>query len=256
MIAMVWKAIQSALIWLFLAVWTILEFIPFIIIYPFTLLFDRKLSFAHWITTIWGIVFFSVNPLWKITVEGREKSGTGGPYVIAPNHESMGDILVLFHLRTHFKWIAKRVLFFIPLMGWAMGMAGDIPLVRGDRGSIRRCMRKAAEWLRRGVSVMIFPEGTRSRTGKLRAFKPGAFRLALETGRPILPVVLVGTFPVLPKKSWILKEKAHVRMRVLDPIDPEPFAPGDCAGYSDHVRAIMAEAKAELENKDPAEVVE
>ena len=106
------------------------------------------------------------------------------PYVVVSNHESFVDILLISHLPTEMKWMSKIEILRIPLVGWMMRLARDIPLERGDAASIAKALEASRERLDSKVSVMIFPEGTRSKTGELRPFKTGAFRLAIEAQVP------------------------------------------------------------------------
>src|SRR5690606_8565255 len=102
------------------------------------------------------------------------------------NHESNADPFLISFLPWEMKWLAKASLFRVPVVGWCFRLAGDIPVHRGDAGSARTAMARCRGWIERGVPVMIFPEGTRSRTEELLPFKDGAFRLAVETGASIL----------------------------------------------------------------------
>ena len=119
------------------------------------------------------------------------------------NHESFVDILLISHLPTEMKWMSKIEILKIPLVGWMMRLARDIPLDRGDStsGAARSASR---ERLDTNVSVMIFPEGTRSKTGELRKFRAGAFNLAIEAQVPILPLACHGTRDALRKNDWRL----------------------------------------------------
>src|SRR5690606_16085028 len=129
---------------------------------------------------------------------GREKIRRGETYVMVANHLSLLDILVLFRLFRHFKWVSKIENFRIPFIGWNMRLNRYIPLRRGDRTSVIQMMAACEETLASGSSIMMFPEGTRSLTGELKEFKTGAFELALKTRRPILPILLAGTANALP----------------------------------------------------------
>ena len=116
------------------------------------------------------------------------------------NHQSMLDILLLSHLPREMKWVAKESLFRTPWVGWMLRMSGDIPVRRGDAESGGEALARARRrYLARGMSIMIFPEGTRSATGTLLPFKNGAFRLAIEAGVPVLPVAVNGTGAGMPK---------------------------------------------------------
>src|SRR6266568_504416 len=117
-------------------------------------------------------------PYWKVSVIGKWPPGKT-TYVVVSNHQSMLDIFLISHLPREMKWIGKESLFKIPWAGWMLRFSGDIPVKRGDPHSAQKAMVRAREYLAGGMHVMIFPEGTRTRTGKLLPFKSGAFRLAI-----------------------------------------------------------------------------
>jgi 1-acyl-sn-glycerol-3-phosphate acyltransferase len=121
----------------------------------------------------------------------------------------------------HFKWVAKAELFRIVCIGWNMSLNRYIRLRRGDPGSIKRMMDDAERTLAEGSSLMIFPEGTRSPDGHLKAFKHGAFTLALRGRVPLLPIVVEGTANALPKRGFVLQGRHEIRVRVLPEI---PYA--------------------------------
>lgn len=179
-----------------------------------------------------------VNPLWKFTTSGLRIRDPRRPYVAVSNHESMADIFLISHLPWEMKWLSKASVFSLPVMGWMMRMAGDIAVRRGERASRAEALEQCRDRLRKGVSVMIFPEGTRSRTRELLPFKDGAFRLAIETSCPILPLVVAGTRGALPKGSLLIG-RARAEVRVLDPISTEGLAPEDAPALRERVRSLI-----------------
>jgi 1-acyl-sn-glycerol-3-phosphate acyltransferase len=213
-----WLRITSFWVWIAIAILTILLVVMILILSPLYI-FDTKRAIAHWIASVWGQGILFLNPLWKISVYGREHIQKGKSYVIVANHQSMGDIIVLYYLRTNFKWIAKSSIFKVPFLGWGMSLCGYIPLKRGQHGSIRDSFNDAATWIGRGVSVLFFPEGTRSADAKLTTFKNGAFKLAASTGTSILPVVITGTSNAIEKGSWVFSHKLHAVISILPPIN-------------------------------------
>ncbi len=188
-----------------------------------TVLFDRRRYLQHWFTCRWSDIILGINPYWKITVEGREKIDPRQVYVMVSNHQSGADILVLFKLHRHFKWVAKKGLFRIPFIGWNMWLNGYISIERSRGRSKLQMMDKAAESIRDGNSVIMFPEGTRSRDGNLQPYKTGAFRLALETRSPILPIVLKETHLAIKKGGLLIHKNDRIRLIVLDPIPYSSF---------------------------------
>jgi len=185
-----------------------------------TFAFDRRRVALHLYSCAWATFYLVMNPLWRLRVEGRGKLSWRGPAVLVANHLSLLDILVLYALFRPFKWVAKAELFRVPVVGWNMALNDYVPLRRGDRESIRAMMDRCRAHLARGTPVLLFPEGTRSRDGRMQPFKEGAFRLALEAGCPVVPIAIAGTFDSLPKTGVILKNGMRARVRVLDRISP------------------------------------
>ncbi|MEI7661149.1 MAG: lysophospholipid acyltransferase family protein [Bacteroidota bacterium] len=188
-----------------------------------TVLFDPRRVILHKFTCLWSDIIIGINPYWKITVEGRNKADPSAIYVMVSNHQSGADILVLFKLHRHFKWVAKKGLFLIPFIGWNMALCGYIPIERSRGRSKLQMMDKAAESIRDGNSVMLFPEGTRSPDGNLQPYKTGAFRLALETHTPILPIVLKETHLAIKKGGLLIHKNDRIKLIVLDPIPYSSF---------------------------------
>jgi 1-acyl-sn-glycerol-3-phosphate acyltransferase len=142
-------------------------------------------------------------PTWRFSVRGPYPRTLESPAVVVSNHVSLADPFLISHLPWEMKWLGKSSLMKTPFLGWAMRLAGDISLERGTSDSARKAMARCAEYLRMGMPVCIFPEGTRSRTSDLLPFKDGAFRLAIDTQTDILPLAVSGTEVALPKHSWL-----------------------------------------------------
>jgi 1-acyl-sn-glycerol-3-phosphate acyltransferase len=143
------------------------------------------------------------------------------------------------------KWMSKTAILRIPLVGWMMKLARDIPLERGDADSIAKALEASSERLNSKVSIMIFPEGTRSKTGELREFKSGAFRLAIEHQVPVLPLAVYGTRDALRKHDWRLGY-ARAEVRVLDPISTDGLTMDDMPALRTQVRDIISAARDDL----------
>jgi 1-acyl-sn-glycerol-3-phosphate acyltransferase len=157
------------------------------------------------------------------------------------NHLSFLDILVLFRLHTHFKWVSKVENFRVPFIGWNMSLNRYIRLKRGDRSSVVQMMKACEETLAQGNSIMMFPEGTRSPTGRMRSFKAGAFELALKTGSPLQPLVIHGTSDALPKRGFVLRGRHPIKVTVLDVLPYEHFSGLSAEDLSEHVRNLIVE---------------
>lgn len=190
-----------------------------------------------------------LTPLWKFEVEGERPADIDTKaYVVVANHESQADPFLLSWLPWDMRWVAKEELFKPPISGWAMKWGGDIPLRRGKGESIRICLDECERAIRGGISVMMFPEGTRSKGGELLPFKDGAFHLAIRTGVPILPVALAGTREMRPKHSlWF--GKAHACAKVLEPIPTTGMQIGDVAKLREASRDAISAALPDLRTR-------
>lgn len=217
--------LQSLWTWIAISA-LIVVWLPFLALVR---LFDRDP--AHYRTGYYfrrlGWALTRVNPSWEIDVSGYEVPDPRRPYVVVSNHQSLADIPVVSCLPWEMKWIGKTELFRLPFVGWMMRLAGDIELERGDPRSGARALLQAREYLRADCSVIIFPEGTRSKDGRVGSFSDGAFRLAVKEKLPVLPIALDGTRDALPKHSWRFGERSYVHVKVLPPIETESLSPTD-----------------------------
>jgi 1-acyl-sn-glycerol-3-phosphate acyltransferase len=234
-------ALTTLLFWSYMALSNPLLWLGAVLLFALSAPFDRRRRLLHLYTCAWAYHYVKVLPLWKAHFEGVEHIARERTYVLVPNHQSLGDILILFGLFRHFKWVSKRSIFRVPFIGWNMRMNDYVGLLRGDAASIARMMDECRAHLRRGSSVMLFPEGTRSTDGEIKAFKHGAFTLARELNVPIVPIVIDGTRDALPKRGLVFRQDRmlDVRVRVLPPVAPD--AAPSVAELSELVRARMAE---------------
>ena len=230
-----------------LTFFTILSFVALIVCYPF----DKRRKVVHeisrWLCYSWWYV-----PLtWRRKIEGLENVDKKKPYVIVLNHNSMIDIVSLYFVPLNFRWVSKQEVFRLPYIGPMLWMHGDIAIKRGRATeSMRKVINDGKMWLGRGVSVAIFPEGTRSKTGEIERFKGGAFALAKEAGVEILPVVLDGTTKIFKPKSFWVNWKHLLTVKVLPPIPAEKVAATDTSELANEVREMMAEALAEIRKSE------
>jgi 1-acyl-sn-glycerol-3-phosphate acyltransferase len=237
----------SALFWAFLSLTSIALFPVAVLVWAATRPFDRRLRILHLFTCFWASLYTWANPAWPVTVVGREKIQRDEAYVMVANHLSLLDILVLFRLFRHYKWVSKVENFRIPFIGWNMRMNGYIELRRGDRSSVVQMVRQCLATLAHGSSIMIFPEGTRSADGRMRAFKTGAFEIALAAKRPILPIAIEGTSRALPKRGLVLRGRHPIRVTILDPLPHSAFADEEVGALTERVRGLIASAIDEKE---------
>jgi len=156
-------------------------------------------NFAHLVGRFWARSIVFVSRV-KVSVRGLEYIDPSAAYVYMANHQSMFDILTLLgYLPVQFRWLAKMELFQIPVFGYSMARVGYISIDRSNRKSAYKSLQEAAQKIAQGVSVVVFPEGTRSTDGQIKPFKGGGFYLAIRSGRPIVPVVIFGSHQVMPK---------------------------------------------------------
>lgn len=187
------------------------------IFWLFTAPFDKGRYAAGRAFRIVGVTAMRLNGLWKFRTRGSLDDARR-PYVVVANHESYADVFLISCFPWEMKWLSKDTMFKIPCMGWMMQMAGDIKLVRGDRDSTINAIAQCRDRLAKKVSVMIFPEGTRSKTQAMLPFKDGAFRLAIETQAPVLPIAVAGTRNAMAKGTFRFL-RARALAQVLEPID-------------------------------------
>lgn len=241
--------IKSLWVWASSIVFVVIGFPIALILWLLSLAFDsRRLMNNRWMV-IQGIVLTKMSPFWKVITEGREKIDQNQAYIIIPTHQSMLDIVFFNMLRHRLRWVSKIEVFRMPLVGWEMRMVKYIELVRGNKSSVIRMMEKCVESLQEGISIVIFPEGTRSLTGVVGKFKTGAFQLAVKTDKPLLPVLIDGTGEILPKKGIIFGSRRVVRIRVLDPIFPGQFGTGDPDELAVRVHSLMVTAMDEMRSE-------
>ncbi len=187
------------------------------IVWLFTAPFDRGRYAAGRAFRLVGVTAMRLNGLWKFRTRGSLDDARR-PYVVVANHESYADVFLISCFPWEMKWLSKDTMFKIPCMGWMMQMAGDIKLVRGDRDSTINAIAQCRDRLAKKVSVMIFPEGTRSKTQEMLPFKDGAFRLAIENQAPVLPIAVAGTRNAMAKGTFRFL-RARALAQVLEPID-------------------------------------
>ncbi len=238
------KTLASYGLWLLILVTCPLLFVGALVLWAVTAPFDRRLRALHLYACAWASLYTYVFPYWTVQVRHRARIRDGETYVLVANHQSLIDILVLFRLYKHFKWVSKQSIFRVPFVGWNMTLNRYIAIRRGDRGDARRMMAACGEALEGGSSIMIFPEGTRSPDGELREFRHGAFTLAFHHHVPIVPIVVDGTLDVLPKHGLTLHESAAIVIQVLEPIAPDAFADADALRVD--VQRVMAAELARL----------
>jgi 1-acyl-sn-glycerol-3-phosphate acyltransferase len=239
---MLLRVIVSAYFWAFMTLSSLLLYPVAVLIRVSTFPFDKRLRILHRFTSLWGSLYTWCTPIWKVQITGKEHLPGDSPHVIVANHQSFVDILVLFRLRLHYKWVSKAENFRAPFVGWNMTLNRYIPIARGTMKGNLQMVRACEDALRAGNSLMMFPEGTRSPDGTLRTFKDGAFELALRTRCPILPIVIDGTSRALPKGGILLDRTREMRMQILPTIPYSSFSAMEARDVNLMVWEKMAQA--------------
>lgn len=231
--------------WLVLGICLLVWLPTLAIVRLFTLPFDPGAYWAGLLFRKVGVVAASLNPLWRFRVTGTMPADPRRPYVVVSNHESFVDILLISHLPWEMKWLSKVEILRIPVLGWNMVLAGDVPVERGTRKSAVQAMRQCASILKQRISVIIFPEGTRSGTSEMLPFKDGAFRLAISAGVPVLPLVVRGTASALPKHGWRFG-RSDAEVRVLAPVETEGLTVKDVEALKLKVRELIQQTRDDM----------
>lgn len=226
------------------AVFFLFLFIPFTLFIiltgvPVTFL-DPTGRFLHTYAKLWGRVGLILGGV-KCELSGAGNIPAGTPVIFMGNHQGNFDILALFaSLPGQFRWLAKKELFDIPLFGYAMARAGYISIDRSNPRQALKSIKGAAERIRNGASVVIFPEGTRTHDGALLPFKRGGFQLAAKAGAPIIPFAITGSMQVNPRNRLEL-HNGVIRIRFGAPISTEGADAGNPEGLMTTVRAAISE---------------
>lgn len=201
--------IRTIFVWSCIVGGTLLLGLLALVTYPF----DRQGRMVHRYARLWGRIALLANGV-KLKVEGLEHIDKTDSYIFMANHQGSYDIFALLgHLPVQFKWLAKKELFSIPFLGWAMAAARYISIDREGTRDTVKAMNEAAQKIRNGMSVVIFPEGSRSPDGSIQPFKKGGFTLAIKAGVPIVPVAISGSREIMPKDRLTLGP-GRIRIRI------------------------------------------
>jgi 1-acyl-sn-glycerol-3-phosphate acyltransferase len=174
-------------------------------------------------------------------ISGIENIDKRGTYIFCANHQSLIDIpLLIGRLPLPVRFLAKRSLFLIPVFGWGLYLAGFIPVDRGIRAKARRSVERGARRIRKGPSLVVFPEGTRCSDGNLLPFRSGAFTMAIQSSVPIVPISIRGTFEVIPKTSLGVVP-GRVQVTVGSPIPTSGLMMKDKKALMERVESAVAE---------------
>lgn len=241
----------SLYIWLFIVFSIVPLFAVYFTLWILTRLFDRRQVVVHYYAMIWSRIYLLVNPGWKIRIENRERMEKDKAYILISNHQSIIDIALLLQLNVNFRWVSKIELARVPIVGWVLWLNNHIMVRRGDKISVVQMADACRKVIASGVSVCIFPEGTRSVNGNLQPFKEGAFILAKDNNTPILPVVLDGANKALPRNAFWFKVRQTFTVRVLEEIPVEEINRTSTVSMASYASQLMAEELRRIRNGLP-----
>jgi 1-acyl-sn-glycerol-3-phosphate acyltransferase len=244
------EIIKSLIVWIISIFYTVLLFPLTFILWLLTIPFDRERAIIHRILIYQSFILSLLIPIWKFDIKGREKAVRGTTYVIISNHQSILDILMINCLRYRFRWISKIENTKVPVLGWYLRMAGYITVNRGNEESKEEMLEKSYRCLNSGISIMIFPEGTRSMDNEIGFFRRGAFQLAIQANVPILPVIIDGTGGILPKHGLIFGSGHRIKIRVLDPVMPSSFGTSSPEILADKMSSLMVKNLGDLRSEN------
>lgn len=204
--------------------------------------FDKRRFVVHELSRMLVKMFYAPPPRWKQRVEGVENIDPAKSYVIVMNHQSMVDIPAFYFAPLQFRWVSKKSVFWFPFFGQFLFLHGDIAIERGRASeAMRKVVHKGRKWLGKGVSVVIFPEGTRSKDGEIHRFKAGAFALAKEAGVEMLPIVMDGSTTLI-RPNFLFNWHNELKIRILPPVSTERINTTDQKELAEEVREQMREA--------------
>jgi len=213
--------IGTVLFWIFFSVTMVVMFFPALLVWLVTLPFDRNKRLLHQYSCFWGSLYTWFNPFLKVEIKGKENLEKGKSYVYCANHQSMMDIVILYRLFLHFKWVSKKEIFKVPFLGWNMRLNNYLYLDRTSPSSQIKMMKDGEKLLNRGSSLMIFPEGTRSKDGRIGKFRDGAFILSRKTGAAAVPVVIDGARDVFSDGTIMYRRVYRMTIQILKPVEPD-----------------------------------
>ena len=230
-LVLLWAPIANLLWYLYTVVMALLS----LALWPF----DRTGELQHWCARWWcRLVAWTIFA--RIHVHGVAHVRRGRPYVYMANHASLIDTPALFaYLPYQFRIMAKKSLFNVPFMGWHLRTAGHFPIDHGNPRKTAVSLRRVIEGVKAGRSLAVFPEGRRTEDGQLQAFEPGAFKIALRAGVPIVPVTIRGTFAMLPRTS-LAPRPGRVDVLISEPIETTDYNEKTLPALIERVRMAIA----------------
>ncbi len=241
--------LYSILAWITMVITSTIITPFFLLVWLCTFWWDKRRLWTHMIGVFWAWHYQSLIIFWKIELKGRKKIPWNRPVVLVANHRSLVDTVSLFSIRRPFKWVSKAENFKIPFIGMVLSLTNSIKIERDSSRAGFQFINQAETEMKKGSSILVFPEGTRSKTGKMRNFQDGAFVLAKRMNCGIIPIVHIGTEKALysGKKSWVLRGKTKIRINVLDEVSAKEVSKMEVSELKEHLYKIMEKGIEELE---------
>ena len=222
-------------------IWTVLATVVLAIVSIITSYFSKTGNLPHLVDRFWANSILFVSGI-RVKINGLDNLIADRSVIYMVNHQSNFDIPVLLgRLPVQFRWLAKAELFRIPILGQGMRASGYISIDRSNRRSAMRSLQEAADTIRSGTSVLIFPEGTRSLDGNLQPFKKGGFVLTVDAGDPVIPIIICGTWSIMPKDRWMIRPQP-VTMHIMPPVDTAAFSRKTKDDLMEKIHTLMSEA--------------
>lgn len=237
------RTLFSIFVFTYFSLLFLIFFVIISLVFLITFPFDKYRKAPNFTLSIMARCMMIASPGWKMEFDGTEKFDPSQPTVFVSNHQSFLDMALIYHLPWKMKWVSKKSLTYIPVMGWLVWLTGHLTINRKSKKALRK-LDNLVQPLKDLVPVMIFPEGTRTMDGDLKPFKNGPFLLAQEHGFTLQPMVIDGGYEAMPPGSSKLNPNVHFKLKVLDPIDPSGFS--DMKDLKDHTRDVMAQHLTEL----------
>ena len=245
--------IFSIMAWITIAITSIIITPFYLLVWVCTFWWDHRRVTTHMMANFWAWHYRSLIPFWKLRLEGREKIPRKRPVVMVANHRSLVDILALHKLRRHYKWTSKDENFKLPFIGMVLSLNNSVRIKRESMRSGAQFLSQAETEMKKGSSILLFPEGTRSKTKEMRRFKEGAFLLARKMNCGVIPIVHIGSEKTFDHGSWVLKGKVSIHIRVLDEIPAAEVEKLEVKELMMLVRKKMEEGIARLEQEKGVE---
>lgn len=245
------RTLLSIIFWIWWTICFVFFFLLVTITFLLTFWFDRHRQIPNSILKGLAFAILKANRGWKISISGTEYYDGETPTIFVANHQSFLDMPLTYLLPWSMKWVSKKSLFRIPILGWIIYMTGHLGIDRRSLKSVK-LLDKLVKPIKDGIPAMIFPEGTRSENGEVGRFKDGAFTLARRYNFKLQPLVLNGGYKAMPSGSWKFNFRQHLQISVLPPVDPQQFDSVD--ELREHVRSLLKKELSELRERSSQKV--